>query len=94
MSHVTASLAHLQQPTLMPPLPLTFDDATSASIASIQRRQNDLRDFQIPRLRSCSESLATQQQYAAELREDLEVVMRLIEVRIHEFRLICVLNGC
>ncbi|KAI9437239.1 Sec20-domain-containing protein [Lactarius indigo] len=63
----------------MPPLPPTFDDATSASIASIQRRQNDLRDFQIPRLRDCTESLATQQQYAAELREDLEAVMRLIE---------------
>ncbi|KAH9021693.1 Sec20-domain-containing protein [Lactarius deliciosus] len=63
----------------MPPLPPTFDDATSASIASIQRRQGDLRDFQIPRLRGCTESLATQQQYAAELREDLETVMRLIE---------------
>jgi protein transport protein SEC20 len=67
----------------MPPLPLTFDDATGASIASIQRRQIDLRDFQIPRLRSCSESLTTQQQYAAELREDLEAVTRLIEVRIY-----------
>ena len=78
----------------MPPLPLTFDDATSASIASIQRRQSDLRDFQIPRLRGCGESLATQQQYAAELREDLETVMRLIEVRIHGVPLICVLNGC
>ncbi|KAH8977918.1 hypothetical protein EDB92DRAFT_1913434 [Lactarius akahatsu] len=63
----------------MPPLPPTFDDATSASIASIQRRQGDLRDFQIPRLRGCTESLATQQQCAAELREDLETVMRLIE---------------
>ena len=67
----------------MPPLPLTFDDVTSASIASIQRRQSDLRDFQIPRLRGCSESLTAQQQFAAELREDLEAVMRLIEVRIH-----------
>ena len=78
----------------MPPLPLTFDDATSASITSIQRRQSDLRDFQIPRLRGCGESLATQQQYAAELREDMETVMRLIEVRIHRVPLICVLNGC
>jgi hypothetical protein len=69
----------------MPPLPLTFDGVTSASIASIQRRQSDLRDIQIPRLRSCSESLATQQQYAAELREDLEAIMRLIEVRIYGF---------
>lgn len=77
----------------MPPLPLTFDDVTSASIASIQRRQSDLRDFQIPRLRGCSESLATQQQFAAELREDLEAVMRLIEVRIHGVWFTYILNG-
>jgi hypothetical protein len=68
---------------LMPPLPTLFDDATNASIASIQRRQNDLRDFQVPRLRSCTESLATQQQYAAELREDLETITRLVEVGIY-----------
>ncbi|KAI9509038.1 Sec20-domain-containing protein [Russula earlei] len=64
----------------MPPLPTTFDDATNASIASIERRQNDLRDFQIPRLRGCSASLAVQQQYAAELREDLDTITRLVEV--------------
>lgn len=67
---------------IMPPLPTTFDDATNASIASIQRRQNDLREFQIPRLRGCSESLTVQQQYAAELREDLESIIRLVEVSI------------
>jgi protein transport protein SEC20 len=77
----------------MPPLPLTFDDATSASITSIQRRQRDLREFQIPRLRSCSESLATQQQYATELRDDLETVQRLIEVRIHGVQFMFSLNG-
>ena len=64
----------------MPPLPTTFDDATNASIATIQRRQTDLREFQLPRLRGCSESLALQQQYAAELREDLETIMRFVEV--------------
>ncbi|KAF8496550.1 Sec20-domain-containing protein [Russula emetica] len=63
----------------MPPLPTTFDDATNTSIASIQRRQNDLREFQLPRLHGCSESLTVQQQYAAELREDLETIMRLVE---------------
>lgn len=68
----------------MPPLPATFDDATNTSIASIQRRHNDLREFQIPRLRGCSESLAVQQQYAAELREDLEGITHLIEVRIYD----------
>lgn len=64
----------------MPPLPTTFDDATNASIASIERRQNDLREFQLPRLRGCLESLTVQQQYAAELREDLEAITRLVEV--------------
>jgi protein transport protein SEC20 len=69
----------------MPPLPTTFDDVTKASIASIQRRQNDLREFQIPRLRGCSESLSVQQQYAAELREDLESITHLVEVSTHAF---------
>ncbi len=63
----------------MPPVP-TFDDATNASIASIRRRQNDLREFQLPRLRSCSNSLTVQQEYAAEVREDLEAITRLVEV--------------
>ncbi len=63
----------------MPPVP-TFDDATNASIASIRRRQNDLREFQLPRLRSCSNSLTVQQEYAAEVREDLEANTRLVEV--------------
>ena len=77
----------------MPPLPTTFDDATNASITSIQRRQLDLREFQIPRLRSCSESLATQQQYATELRDDLETVQRLIEVRTHGVRAYILAKG-
>lgn len=66
----------------MPPLPTSFDDATNTSIASIQRRQIDLREFQIPRLRGCTESLAVQQQYAAELRDDLETTTRLVEVSL------------
>jgi hypothetical protein len=70
---------------IMPPLPTSFDDATSTSITSIQRRQNDLREFQIPRLRDCSESLAVQQQYAAELREDLETITHLVEVSTHDY---------
>jgi hypothetical protein len=73
---------------IMPPLPTTFDDTTNASIASIKRRQNDLREFQIPRLRGCSESLAVQQQYAAELREDLETITHLVEVNIHDILLL------
>jgi protein transport protein SEC20 len=68
----------------MPPLPTTFDDATNASISTISRRQNDLREFQLPRLRGCSESLTVQQQYAAELREDLETITRLVEVSSYQ----------
>ena len=77
----------------MPPLPTTFDDATNASIASIQRRQNDLREFQLPRLRSCSESLTVQQQYAAELREDLEAITRLVEVSLRQILFLFMLHG-
>jgi protein transport protein SEC20 len=80
----TVSSSHLAT-IIMPPLPTTFDDVTKASIASIQRRQNDLREFQIPRLRDCSESLSVQQQYAAELREDLESITYLVEVSTHAF---------
>ncbi|KAI0064328.1 Sec20-domain-containing protein [Artomyces pyxidatus] len=63
----------------MPPLPLSFDESTTASISAIQRRAADLEEFQIPRLRDCKDSLVVQQQYAAELREDLEALARLVE---------------
>ncbi|TFY81386.1 hypothetical protein EWM64_g2619 [Hericium alpestre] len=63
----------------MPPLPSSFDSATAASISSIGRRQIDLTDFQIPRLRACRESLTVQQQHAAEIREDLDSLTHAIE---------------
>lgn len=66
----------------MPPLPTTLSDDTKNLIASLERRQKDLHDFQIPRLRSCKGPLATQQQFAAELREDVETFARQIEVCI------------
>ena len=78
----------------MPPMPTTFDDATNTSIASIQRRQNDLREFQLPRLRGCSDSLTVQQQYAAELREDLETITRLVEVSLFKTLFLLVRYGC
>lgn len=77
----------------MPPLPTTFDDATNASISSIQRRQRDLSEFQLPRLRGCSESLAEQQQYAAELREDLETITRLVEVGLPQTLFLSIHHG-
>jgi protein transport protein SEC20 len=66
----------------MPPIPTTYDDETNNLIASIQRRQKDLSELQIPRLRDCRESLAVQQNLAAELREDVDTVGKQIEVSI------------
>ena len=64
----------------MPPLPVTFDDAAKALIDSLERRQRDLHEFQIPRLRSCNGPLSVQQQYAAEIREDIDVFAKQLEV--------------
>jgi protein transport protein SEC20 len=66
----------------MPPIPTTYDDETKNLIESIQRRQKDLSEFQIPRLRDCRQSLAVQQNLAAELREDVDTVGKQIEVSI------------
>lgn len=64
----------------MPPVPITFDEATKTLIENLGRRQKDLKDFQIPRLRTCKGPLPLQQQYAAEIREDIEVFAKQIEV--------------
>ncbi|RPD75495.1 Sec20-domain-containing protein [Lentinus tigrinus ALCF2SS1-7] len=63
----------------MPPLPSALDEETANTIASLERRQKDLNDFQLPRLRSCTGPLALQQQYAAEVRDDLDVFARQLE---------------
>ncbi|KAJ7100267.1 Sec20-domain-containing protein, partial [Mycena belliarum] len=63
----------------MPPLPTTFDEETQQLIAAAQRQENDLSDFQIPRLRSCQGPLSSQQNLAAELREDIDTFARQIE---------------
>ena len=64
----------------MPPLPTTFDDTATNTIADLERRHKDLQDFQIPRLRTCKGPLSVQQQYAAEIREDIELFARKLEV--------------
>ena len=64
----------------MPPIPSTLDEETSNIIASLERRQKDLVDFQLPRLRSCTGPLTLQQQYAAEIRDDLDIFARQLEV--------------
>ncbi|KAF9005084.1 Sec20-domain-containing protein [Cyathus striatus] len=63
----------------MPPIPINFDSETVQLIESIERRHKDLAEYQIPRLESCRDPLATQQRFAAELREDLDLVGREIE---------------
>ncbi|KAI0760180.1 Sec20-domain-containing protein [Fomes fomentarius] len=63
----------------MPPIPSALDEETSSIIASLERRQKDILDFQLPRLRTCAGPLTLQQQYAAEVRDDLDVFARQLE---------------
>lgn len=66
----------------MPPIPSTLDEQITTVIDSLRRRQKDLSEFQIPRLRTCKGPLATQQGFAAELREDLDTFSKQVEVGI------------
>ena len=59
-----------------------LDGETLDLVSSAKRRQKDLVEYQIPRLRSCKESLAVHQNLAAELREDTIIFARQIEVGI------------
>ncbi|KAK7044653.1 Sec20-domain-containing protein [Favolaschia claudopus] len=63
----------------MAPLPNTFDDETLQLIATAQRHEKDLAEFQIPRLRACKGPLSTQQNLASEMREDMDTFGRHIE---------------
>ncbi|KAI6106922.1 Sec20-domain-containing protein [Pisolithus croceorrhizus] len=63
----------------MPPVPTVLDAESLDLIELIERRLNDLSTFQIPRLKACMGPLATQQRWAAEIREDVERVGRQIE---------------
>ncbi|KAG1877302.1 hypothetical protein F4604DRAFT_1954910 [Suillus subluteus] len=63
----------------MPPIPTTLDAEALSLIESIERHHNDLSTFQIPRLRTCTGPLTTQQAWAAEVREDIEGLARQIE---------------
>src|ERR1700730_9897967 len=64
----------------MPPLPSTLDEETQNLIESIRRRQKDLSEFQIPRLRDCRGPLTVQQTILADVREDMETFARQVEV--------------
>ena len=64
----------------MAPIPQILDDETKALAENLQRREKDLTEFQIPRLRDCKGPLSVQQQFAAELREDLDAFTKQVEV--------------
>jgi len=63
----------------MAPIPSTLASETKSLIETLERKRKDLLDFQIPRLRSCKGPLVTQQDYAAELREDIDGFARSVE---------------
>lgn len=64
----------------MPPIPKKFDQETAGLIESIERRRNDIDTLQLPRLEKCAGPLSLQQQYASELRDDIEILTKQIDV--------------
>ena len=75
-----------QQSTAMVPIPVSLDDETKNLIDGLQRRQKDLAEFQVPRLHQCKGALAEQERLAAELKEDLDVFGRQVDVSELSFR--------
>ncbi|KIJ55654.1 hypothetical protein M422DRAFT_240265 [Sphaerobolus stellatus SS14] len=63
----------------MPPIRSTVQQETIDLIDSLSRRQKDLQEFQIPRLRDYKGPLITQQQYAGEIRDDLEIFSKSLK---------------
>ena len=66
----------------MPPIPQKFDQETTTLIESIERRRKDVETFQLPRLEKCAGPLSVQQQYASELRDDIETLAKQIDVSV------------
>ncbi|KAL5481060.1 SEC20 [Sanghuangporus weigelae] len=64
----------------MAPISQILDDETKALIDKLQRRERDLAEFQIRRLRDCKGPLSLQQRRAAELKEDLDAFVKQIEI--------------
>ncbi|KAL5522741.1 hypothetical protein ACEPAG_8759 [Sanghuangporus baumii] len=64
----------------MAPIPQILDDETKVLVDKLQRRERDLVEFQIPRLRDCKGPLSLQQRLAAELKEDLDAFVKQIEI--------------
>ena len=76
----------------MAPIPTTFDAEAQALLEAVERHQNDISTFQIPRLRACTGPLATQQAGAAEVREDVEQLAKQVEVSRLDSRTTTMLN--
>ncbi len=64
----------------MPPLPDPLHEETLLKLDKLRRRIEDAQSFQVARLHDHTGSVAVQQQYAAELREDIESYRRELEV--------------
>ena len=79
--HASVGVAQGLSRTTMAPIPSSIDNETNALILDLQRRQKDLSEFQLSRLRDCRESIAVQQRFAGEMKEDLDFFDRQIEVR-------------
>ncbi|KAJ3868931.1 Sec20-domain-containing protein [Lentinula novae-zelandiae] len=63
----------------MPPLSPIFTPEATQVISSIRRRELDISDVQIPRLKTCLGPLSLQHKLSTELREDIDVFARQIE---------------
>ena len=64
----------------MPPIPPKLDQESAGLIESIERRRKDIDTIQLPRLEKCAGPLWVQQQYASELRDDIEILAKQIDV--------------
>lgn len=53
---------------------------SSSAIPGLTRRLNDVRTFQIPRLKECRGPLSLHAELADELRQDLDDIARTLEV--------------
>lgn len=56
-----------------------FYAEANAAASSIARRLKDLRNYQLPRLRDCRDA-SLQGDVAAEMRDDLDLALRTIDV--------------
>ncbi|GAW08924.1 Sec20-domain-containing protein [Lentinula edodes] len=64
----------------MPPLSPIFTPEAAQVISSIRRRELDISNVQIPRLKTCLGPLSLQHKLSTELREDIDVFARQIEM--------------